>query len=46
MFISKNYKNNDLLKMIVGLEKRLENRAPNDEILLTTMRMTVIGGNR
>ena len=46
MFISKNYKNNDLLKMIVGLEKRLENRAPNDEILLTTMRMTVLGGNR
>ena len=46
MFISKNYKNNDLLKMIVGLEKRLENRTPNDEILLTTMRMTVLGGNR
>jgi hypothetical protein len=46
MFISKNYKNNDLLKMIVGLEKRLENRTQNDEILLTTMRMTVIGGNR
>lgn len=46
MFISKNYKNNDLLKMIVGLEKRLENRAPNDEILLTTMRMSVVGGNR
>ena len=46
MFISKNYKNNDLLKMIVGLEKRLGNRAQNDEILLTTMRMTVVGGNR
>ena len=46
MFISKNYKNNDLLKMIVGLEKRLENRAPNDEVLLTTMRMSVVGGNR
>ena len=46
MFISKHYKNNDLLKMIVGLEKRLENRTPNDEILLTTMRMTVLGGNR
>ena len=46
MFISKNYKNNDLLKMIVGLEKRLENRTQNDEMLLTTMRMSVIGGNR
>jgi hypothetical protein len=31
--------------MIVGLEKRLENRTTNDELLLTTMRMTVIGGN-
>ena len=46
MFISKNYKNNELLNMIVNLEKRLENRKPNDELLLTTMRMTVIGGNR
>jgi len=46
MFISKNYKNNDLLNMIVNLEKRLENRRPDDELLLTTMRMTVIGGNR
>ena len=44
-FIYKNYKNNELLKMIVGLEKRLENRTTNDELLLTTMRMTVIGGN-
>ena len=32
--------------MLVGLEKRLENRTQNDEILLTTMRMTVVGGNR
>ena len=46
MFISKNYKNNDLLNMIVNLEKRLENRRPDDELLLTTMRMSVIGGNR
>ena len=46
MFISKNYKNNELLNMIVNMEKRLENRKPNDELLLTTMRMTVLGGNR
>jgi hypothetical protein len=44
-FISKNYKNNELLKMIVGLEKRLQIRNHNDELLLTTMRMSVIGGN-
>jgi hypothetical protein len=43
-FISKNYKNNDLLNMIVGMEKRLENRTNGDEVLLNTMRMTVIGG--
>ena len=46
MFISKNYKSNDLLNMIVSLEKRLENRSPDDELLLSTMRMSVIGGNR
>jgi hypothetical protein len=46
MFISKNYKNNELLNMIVSLEKRLENRSPDDELLLCTMRMSVIGGNR
>jgi len=46
MFISKNYKNNELLNMIVSLEKRLENRIPDDELLLSTMRMSVIGGNR
>ena len=46
MFISKNYKNNELLNMIVSLEKRLENRSPDDELLLSTMRMSVIGGNR
>ena len=31
--------------MIVGLEKRLQIRNHNDELLLTTMRMSVIGGN-
>jgi hypothetical protein len=43
-FISKNYKNNDLLKMIVSMEKRLETRTHNDELLLNTMRMSVVGG--
>jgi hypothetical protein len=46
MFISKNYKNSELLQMIVGLEKRLENKTSCDPILLNTMRMTVLGGNR
>ena len=46
MFISKNYKNSELLQMIVGLEKRLENKTSSDQILLSTMRMTVLGGNR
>ena len=43
-FIGENYKNNDLLKTIVGLEHKLENHASSDNILLNTMRMTVIGG--
>jgi hypothetical protein len=48
-FISENYKNNDLLKSIVGLEHKLANHVSshhvsNDKILLNTMRMTVIGG--
>ena len=46
MFISKNYKNSELLQMIVGLEKRLENKTSCDPVLLSTMRMTVLGGNR
>jgi hypothetical protein len=46
MFISKNYKNSELLQMIVGLEKRLENKTSSDQILLSTMRMSVLGGNR
>jgi hypothetical protein len=46
MFISKNYKNSELLQMIVGLEKRLENKTSTDQILLSTMRMSVLGGNR
>ena len=43
-FISKNYKNNDLLNMVVSMEKRLETKAQDDEVLLTTMRMSVVGG--
>ena len=46
MFISKNYKNSELLGMIVHLEKRLENRQPDDELLLHTLRMTIIGEGR
>ena len=46
MFIYNNYKNSELLQMIVGLEKRLENKTSCDPILLSTMRMTVLGGNR
>jgi hypothetical protein len=46
MFISKNYKNSELLQMIVGLEKILENKTSNEETLLRTMRMSVVGGNR
>ena len=43
-FISENYKNDDLLKSIVGLEHKLANHVSSDKILLNTMRMTVIGG--
>ena len=43
-FISKNYKNNDLLNAVVSMEKRLENKTHKDEVLLNTMRMSVIGG--
>ena len=56
-FIYKNYKNNDLLKLIVAIENKLETQyIPNSSsgassggsdanVLLTTMRMTVIGGS-
>ena len=30
--------------MVVSMEKRLENKAQDDEVLLTTMRMSVVGG--
>jgi len=43
-FIGENYKNNDLLKSIIGLEHKLANHVSSDNILLNTMRMTVIGG--
>lgn len=46
-FIYKNYKNNDLLKLIVAIENKLETQnTPDrlDNVLLSTMRMTVIGG--
>ena len=45
MFIYDNYKNNDLLKMIVESEKKINNNIGMDIHLLNTMRMTVIGGN-
>ena len=58
-FIYKNYKNNDLLKLIVAIENKLETQhIPNvssgassgesdegNNLLLSTMRMTVIGGS-
>ena len=43
-FISKNYKNNDLLNMVVSMEKRLETKTRDDDLLLATMRMSVVGG--
>jgi hypothetical protein len=43
-FISKNYKNNDLLNAVVSMEKRLETKTGDDDLLLMTMRMSVIGG--
>ncbi len=43
-FISKNYKNNAVLKLIVAVENKLEKQTQHDNILLTTMRMTIIGG--
>ena len=57
-FIYKNYKKNDLLKLIVAIENKLETQhihnasgassGGSDEgnnLLLNTMRMTVIGGS-
>ena len=58
-FIYKNYKKNDLLKLIVAIENKLETQhIPNvssgassgesdegNNLLLSTMRMTVIGGS-
>ena len=52
-FIYKNYKNNDLLKLVVAIENKLETQNTPDRpdtpdrpnnVLLSTMRMTVIGG--
>ena len=43
-FIYKNYKNNDLLKLIVAIENKLETQNKHNNVLLSTMRMTVIGG--
>ena len=45
IFIYKNYKNSDLLQMIVESENKLNNNSELDNILLNTMRMTVIGGD-
>jgi len=43
-FIHNNYKNNNILKLIVSVENKLESQKFHDNILLSTMRMTVIGG--
>ena len=43
-FIYKNYKTNDLLKLIVAIENKLETQNKHNNVLLSTMRMTVIGG--
>ena len=43
-FIHTNYKNNDFLKLIVAIENKLETQYKNGDVLLSTMRMTVIGG--
>jgi hypothetical protein len=46
MFIYKNYKNSDLLKVINESEKKLIENTDMDINLLNTMRMSVIGGSR
>jgi hypothetical protein len=43
-FIHTNYKNNDFLRLIVAIENKLETQYKNGDVLLSTMRMTVIGG--
>jgi hypothetical protein len=43
-FIHNNYKNNNMLKLIVALENKLESQKPLNNPLVSTMRMTVIGG--
>ncbi len=43
-FIHNNYKNNNMLKLIVALENKLESQKPLNNHLVSTMRMTVIGG--
>ena len=46
MFIYKNYKNSDLLKVINESEKKIIDNPDMDINLLNTMRMSVIGGSR
>ena len=43
-FIHNNYKNNDFLRLIVAIENKLETQYKKNDVLLSTMRMTVIGG--
>jgi hypothetical protein len=43
-FIHTNYKNNDFLRLIVAIENKLETQYKKGDVLLSTMRMTVIGG--
>jgi hypothetical protein len=43
-FIHDNYKTNNILKLIVAVENKLESQKDHINPLLSTMRMTVIGG--
>lgn len=43
-FIHTNYKTNNILKLVVAVENKLETQKQHNNSLLSTMRMTVIGG--
>jgi hypothetical protein len=43
-FIYNNYKTNNILKLVVAIENKLEMQKQHNNSLLSTMRMTVIGG--
>jgi hypothetical protein len=42
--VNTNRKNNDFLRLIVAIENKLETQYKKGDVLLSTMRMTVIGG--